>query len=89
MATLYTAKLRFSLPATGELFGLWGVVVNDGITQAVEEQSSGIAQVSQSIAAIDQTMQQNAALVEESAAAAASLKQQADSLVQSVEFFQA
>jgi methyl-accepting chemotaxis protein-1 (serine sensor receptor) len=59
------------------------------ITQAVEEQSSGIAQVSQSIAAIDQTMQQNAALVEESAAAAASLKQQADSLVQSVEFFQA
>lgn len=59
------------------------------ITQAVEEQSSGIAQVSQSIAAIDQTMQQNAALVEESAAAAASLKQQADCLVQSVEFFQA
>ena len=59
------------------------------ITQAVEEQSTGIAQVSQSIAAIDQTMQQNAALVEESAAAAASLKQQADSLVQSVEFFQA
>ena len=57
------------------------------ITEAVEEQSSGISQVSQSVSAIDQTMQQNAALVEQSAAAAASLKQQADNLVQSVEFF--
>ncbi|MGE5451209.1 MAG: methyl-accepting chemotaxis protein [Acidobacteriota bacterium] len=59
------------------------------IAAAVEDQSSGIAQVSQSVALIDQAMQQNAALVEESAASAASLKNQAETLVHSVEFFKA
>jgi len=51
------------------------------------EQSSGISQVSEAVSQMDQVTQQNAALVEESAAAAASLKDQADSLAQSVAMF--
>jgi methyl-accepting chemotaxis protein len=62
-------------------------VIND-ITEAASQQAADISQVSQSIGAMDNTMQQNAALVEESAAAAASLQQQAQALQHSVEFFQ-
>ena len=51
------------------------------INASTSEQSSGIVQVNQSVAAIDQGTQQNAALVEESAAAAESLKQQASGLL--------
>jgi len=58
------------------------------ITLAAQEQATGISQVSQSVGAIDNTMQQNAALVEEAAAAASSLRQQAQALTQSVAFFQ-
>jgi methyl-accepting chemotaxis protein len=58
------------------------------ITVATNEQATGIGHVSQSVNAIDTTMQQNAALVEQAAAAASSLKQQAQSLSDSVAFFQ-
>jgi methyl-accepting chemotaxis protein len=58
------------------------------ITAATREQAAGVTQVSQSIGAIDNTMQQNAALVEQAAAAASSLQQQAQALTQSVAFFQ-
>jgi methyl-accepting chemotaxis protein-1 (serine sensor receptor) len=51
------------------------------INASTNEQSSGIVQVNQSVTAIDQGTQQNAALVEESAAAAESLKQQASGLL--------
>jgi len=51
------------------------------INASTNEQSSGIVQVNQSVASIDQGTQQNAALVEESAAAAESLKQQASGLL--------
>jgi len=51
------------------------------INASTNEQSSGIVQVNQSVSAIDQGTQQNAALVEESAAAAESLKQQASGLL--------
>ena len=44
------------------------------------EQSQGIAQVNQAVTLLDQTTQQNAALVEESTAAAASLSDQAQRL---------
>ena len=44
------------------------------------EQSQGIAQVNQAVTLLDQTTQQNAALVEESSAAAASLSDQAQRL---------
>jgi aerotaxis receptor len=57
------------------------------ITIASTEQSQGVAQVGEAITTLDQTTQQNAALVEESAAAADSLKEQADQLVQAVNVF--
>lgn len=57
------------------------------ITNVAAEQSSGIEQVNEAVAQMDQVTQQNAALVEESAAAAASLKGQAESLLQLVGFF--
>ncbi len=57
------------------------------ITSASTEQSTGIAQVNQSVSDLDQMTQQNAALVEQSAAAAASLKDQAVKLTQSMAIF--
>ena len=48
------------------------------------EQSQGIAQVNQAVTLLDQTTQQNAALVEESSAAAASLSDQAQRLQMAV-----
>ncbi|MFT7775314.1 methyl-accepting chemotaxis protein [Roseateles sp.] len=51
------------------------------INAAATEQSSGIGQVNQAVASIDQGTQQNAALVEQSAAAAESLRQQAAGLL--------
>jgi methyl-accepting chemotaxis protein len=58
------------------------------ISAASSEQSQGVAQVGEAITQMDQATQQNAALVEESAAAAASLKTQAEQLVQTVAVFQ-
>jgi methyl-accepting chemotaxis protein len=63
-----------------------GNIVSE-ISLATGEQSTGIGQIGQAIAGLDQMTQQNAALVEESAAAAASLQQQADELSRSVAVF--
>ncbi|MDM0052436.1 hypothetical protein QTI04_25785, partial [Variovorax sp. J22R115] len=49
--------------------------------------TSGIEQINQAITQMDQVTQQNAALVEEAAAAAASLQEQAGSLVDAVSIF--
>lgn len=57
------------------------------ISSASTEQSEGVSQVGDAVSQMDQTTQQNAALVEESAAAAASLKTQAEQLVQAVALF--
>ena len=57
------------------------------INNASAEQSRGMAQVGQAVNQMDQATQQNAALVEQSAAAAASLRQQAQRLVQAVAVF--
>ncbi|TAN69463.1 MAG: PAS domain-containing protein [Methylobacter sp.] len=57
------------------------------ITAASAEQSSGIEQVNQAIAQMDDVTQQNAALVEQSAAAAKSLEEQAHNLVVTVGSF--
>ncbi|APW41223.1 methyl-accepting chemotaxis protein [Rhodoferax saidenbachensis] len=57
------------------------------ISAASSEQSSGVSQVGEAITQMDQTTQQNAALVEEMAAAASSLKTQAQDLVQVVAVF--
>ena len=57
------------------------------ISAATLEQSTGIAQVGDAVAQLDQVTQQNAALVEQSAAAAESLKRQASELVDAVAVF--
>jgi len=57
------------------------------ITAASQEQSTGIEQVNQAIAQMDQVTQQNAALVEEAAAAAQSMQEQAANLVEAVSVF--
>ena len=57
------------------------------ISAASSDQSSGVRQVSEAVNNMDRTTQQNAALVEEMAAAAASLKNEAEELVESVAVF--
>ena len=57
------------------------------ISAASEEQNGDVAQVGQAIGQMDQTTQQNAALVEQSAAAAERPSQQAKQLVQAVAVF--
>ena len=58
------------------------------ISTASGEQSAGVSQVGEAVVQLDQTTQQNAALVEEMSAAASSLRQQADELVKTVSVFQ-
>lgn len=57
------------------------------ITAASQEQTSGIEQINQAVAQMDQVTQQNAALVEEAAAAADALQGQAGQLSQAVSAF--
>ena len=58
------------------------------ISAASNEQAMGVAQVGDAVTQMDQTTQQNAALVEQMAAAASSLKAQARELVDTVAVFQ-
>jgi hypothetical protein len=46
MATQYTSLLGYALPVTGELSGTWGDVVNNSITQLVEDSVAGVATAS-------------------------------------------
>jgi methyl-accepting chemotaxis protein-1 (serine sensor receptor) len=57
------------------------------ISAATAQQSTGVTQVGEAVAQMDQTTQQNSALVEESAAAAESLKVQSQRLVHAVSVF--
>jgi methyl-accepting chemotaxis protein len=57
------------------------------ISNASTQQAGGIGQVSTAVATLDQSTQQNAALVEQSTAAAEGLKQQAASLSEAVRVF--
>jgi methyl-accepting chemotaxis protein len=57
------------------------------ISAASIEQFQGVSQVSEAVSLIDQTTQQNAALVEQMAAAASSLSSQAVDLVKGVDVF--
>ena len=57
------------------------------ISAASSEQNAGVSEVGHAVAQMDQSTQQNAALVEQSAAAAESLKTQAAHLVQVVAVF--
>jgi methyl-accepting chemotaxis protein len=58
-----------------------------GIAQASRQQSQSLAEVNRSIAQVDTTTQQNAALVEQTAAAAGSLKDQSDRLADTIRKF--
>jgi methyl-accepting chemotaxis protein len=68
--------------AVGRVSGIVGE-----ISHATQEQSAGIRQVAEAVTRLDETTQQNAALVEESAAAAASLRTQANELATAVAVF--
>ena len=57
------------------------------ISAASNEQATGVAQIGEAVASMDQVTQQNAALVEQMAAAASSLNTQANDLVQVVAVF--
>jgi methyl-accepting chemotaxis protein len=57
------------------------------ITAASQEQSAGIGQVNQAISHMDETTQQNAALVEQAAAAAQAMQEQAGRLAKAVDIF--
>src|SRR5450830_966325 len=57
------------------------------ISSASQEQSDGIEQVNRAIAQMDESTQQNAALVEQAAAAAQSLQDQAHTLTEVVSIF--
>ena len=57
------------------------------ISDATREQSIGIGHIGSAVAELDQSTQQNAALVEQMAAAANTLNQQAHGLVESVALF--
>lgn len=57
------------------------------ITAASQEQASGIEQVNQAVAQMDEVTQQNAALVEEAAAASQSMQEEAGNLAQIVSVF--
>ena len=57
------------------------------ISNATLEQTQGIGQVSEAVRALDQSTQQNAALVEQSAASAVTLREQADRLAATVSVF--
>ncbi|OAX85802.1 chemotaxis protein [Xanthomonas nasturtii] len=57
------------------------------ISAASQEQSAGIEQVNQTVTSMDETTQQNAALVEEATAAARALEEQAVGLTEAVAVF--
>src|SRR3546814_14847114 len=57
------------------------------ISNASEEQSTGIEQVNLAVSQMDEVTQQNAALVEQAAAAAGSLQDQARQLADAVSVF--
>ncbi len=57
------------------------------ISAASQEQASGIDQVNKAIIAMDETTQQNAALVEETTGASQSMKEQAKDLMHQIEVF--
>ena len=61
-------------------------IMND-ISSASEEQRTGIMQLNSAITTMDETTQQNAALVEEAAAAAQSLEDQSTNLTEAVGVF--
>ena len=77
------ATMQEIVDSVARVTGIMGEIMIAG-----EEQSSGIQQINQAIAQMDQVTQQNAALVEEAAAAADALQEQAQTLASAVSAFQ-
>jgi methyl-accepting chemotaxis protein len=75
-----------SMAAIDQAIGRVNVIIGE-IRTAAAEQADGIGQVNTAVSQLDQTTQQNAALVEETAAAADSLKEQAQRLSDAVAVF--
>jgi methyl-accepting chemotaxis protein len=74
---------------TGVVAGIERVTsIMGDIVESSREQSTGIVQVNQTISQMDQSTQQNAALVEEAAAATDILRQQAETLAELMSAFQ-
>ncbi|WP_312238927.1 methyl-accepting chemotaxis protein [Stenotrophomonas sp.] len=69
----------------GSVAGVSGIMAE--ISSASQEQASGIDQVNQTVAQMDDATQQNAALVEEASAAARLLEEQAAELTEAVAVF--
>ena len=57
------------------------------IVAASEEQASGIGQVNQAVASIDELTQRNASLAEQTSAASAGLKERAGRMLERMAFF--
>jgi len=76
------ATMRDIVDSVGQV-----AAIMQDITNASQEQSLGIAQVNQAITQMDDTTQQNSALVEEAATASVSLQDQAQNLAQMVSVF--
>jgi len=85
-----TSQSEGAAQTIGEVVGAINQVAEliESVSRAAHEQSEGVSQVSDAITELDQTTQQNAALVEQSAAAALGLKRQADELQTAVSVFQ-
>jgi methyl-accepting chemotaxis protein len=80
---------RTGTTMTGIVAGIERVAtIMADIVESSHEQSSGIAQVTRTVAQMDQTTQQNAALVEEAAAATSALREQAGALAGLMTMFQ-
>jgi methyl-accepting chemotaxis protein len=75
-----------SMAAIDQAIGRVNVIIGE-IRTAATEQADGIGQVNAAVSQLDQTTQQNAALVEETAAAADSLKEQGVRLLDAVSVF--
>jgi len=76
------ATMREIVSSVGQV-----TAIMQDITSASQEQSLGIAQVNQAITQMDDTTQQNSALVEEATTASVSLQDQAQNLAQMVSVF--
>jgi methyl-accepting chemotaxis protein len=78
-----TGKVRLAGETMTRIVGAIGRVAHsvDDITRATAEQAEGIRQVNQSVAEMDRSTQQNAAMVEQASAATESLRHQAHNMV--------
>jgi methyl-accepting chemotaxis protein len=82
-------KANLSGTCIAELLEAMQVVRDDidSVAKAAQEQSVGILQINKMISGLDESTQQNAALVEELSATAESMADQAESVKDSVAFF--